>query len=292
MLSLGGILFEGFELPEKIAQGGNQELVIQKTIGGRRVIDSMGPDDAPIEWSGRFLGETAQLRALRLDLLRRSGREVELAFGLRAYRVVVRSFQAQIERPYLVPYSISCEIIEDLVAGDGGQESRTIEAEIELDLVEAEIAAQQRLILMAVIETVRGLISGRITAGNLVKSIGMVAIAEIQGAATEAIATATGSAFTADLIVSSVSSAGMAAASGASGAAVGQAAAQGAVGAATTAALSAPIGFAGVTPGGNPEIMSTNLERVTEASETSYASHRVANHMTRLRTTVENIPPP
>src|SRR4051812_29902390 len=110
--NLGGIEFEGFELPEKLELGGEQAMVVQRVIGGKRVIHAMGPDDAPIEWSGRLLGETAQLRALRLDLLRRAGRELEFRFAHRAYKVVIRRFKAEHERPYLIPYSITLEVVK------------------------------------------------------------------------------------------------------------------------------------------------------------------------------------
>jgi hypothetical protein len=144
MLTLGDIEFTGFALPENIDLGGEQALVVQKVIGGARVVHAMGPDDAPIEWSGRFLGETAELKAFRLDLMRRKGEELDFRFANRAYRVVIKKFTAKHERPYLVSFSITLEVVKDLMAGSGGKDSNSIEAQIDADLLAAEIYAQGR----------------------------------------------------------------------------------------------------------------------------------------------------
>ena len=56
-VTLGGFAFQDFEVPERIPAGGEQMLAIHKLVGGRRVIDAMGRDDAALEWSGYFLGD-------------------------------------------------------------------------------------------------------------------------------------------------------------------------------------------------------------------------------------------
>jgi len=43
--------------------GGAQMMAIHKLIGGQRVIDTLGPDDENISWTGRFVGAgTVSLR--------------------------------------------------------------------------------------------------------------------------------------------------------------------------------------------------------------------------------------
>ena len=112
-LTLGGVVFRGFEVPEKIRSGGEQMLAVHKLPGGGRVVDSMGPDDADIPWSGRFRGVSAEKRALTLDYLRRQGKQVLLTYSLRRYQVIIKEFTADFEQPYEIPYSICCFVVLD-----------------------------------------------------------------------------------------------------------------------------------------------------------------------------------
>jgi hypothetical protein len=115
-LVLGTIAFTEWELPEQIPFGGAQQIASHRMIGGKTSVDAMGPDDAPIAWSGRFLGATAELRARRVDLLRRSGRAVLLTWSSFVYRVVVTKFNAEYFNGGNITYSIQCTVIEDLVS--------------------------------------------------------------------------------------------------------------------------------------------------------------------------------
>jgi hypothetical protein len=112
-LTLGGVVFQGFEVPETINAGGEQMLAVHKLPGGSRVIDAMGPDDADIKWRGRFRGSSAEQRALTLDFLRRQGQQVLLNYSLRRYQVVINNFEADFEQSYEIPYSISCAVVLD-----------------------------------------------------------------------------------------------------------------------------------------------------------------------------------
>ncbi|MDY3551400.1 hypothetical protein R5W24_000476 [Gemmata sp. JC717] len=112
-LSLGGVVFSGFEIPESIPFGGDQRLAVHKLPGGARVIDSLGPDDADIRWSGRFRGPGSEPRGMLLDYMRRQGRKVLLAWGLHRYQVVVRQFEANYQNPFEIPYSITCTVVLD-----------------------------------------------------------------------------------------------------------------------------------------------------------------------------------
>lgn len=46
ILTLGPVLFQDFEVPEKISVGGEHSLVVHKLVGRARVVDAMGRDDA------------------------------------------------------------------------------------------------------------------------------------------------------------------------------------------------------------------------------------------------------
>lgn len=112
-LLLGPVTFRDFELPARIGFGGAQMLAVHRLPGGARVIDAMGPDDAPIMWSGAFAGPDAADRARLLDVLREQGLPLPLAWGGFAYLVVIAAFEAKFERPNWVPYRIACTVLVD-----------------------------------------------------------------------------------------------------------------------------------------------------------------------------------
>lgn len=113
ILTLGGILFSDFEVPEKISFGGEHQFVVHKLPGGARVIDAMGRDDADISWAGRFRGNAAEFRARSLDFMRISGQPVELVWSTFRYQVLVRSFEADFQQPFEIPYRITCMVVTD-----------------------------------------------------------------------------------------------------------------------------------------------------------------------------------
>ena len=112
-LLLGPVAFQSFELPPRIGFGGAQRLAIHRLPGGARVIDAMGPDDAPIAWAGTFSGSDAADRARALDLLRSEGAVLPLAWDAFAYLVVIAGFEASYERTNWVPYRIACAVLAD-----------------------------------------------------------------------------------------------------------------------------------------------------------------------------------
>lgn len=110
---LGDFVFDGWEIPEKISWGGAQRVNVHKLIGGERVIDSMGPDNADIAWSGIFLSPDASLRADQLDQMRKDGELLELVFAGRYYSVVISSFTADQRMLSYVPYNITLAVQRD-----------------------------------------------------------------------------------------------------------------------------------------------------------------------------------
>ena len=113
ILTLGGIIFQGFEIPDVIRIGGEQALVVHKLPGGARTVDAMGADDADIPWSGRFRGREAESRARLLERYRKTGQVVPLRWSTYRYRVIVQSFRADYQQPFEIPYSVNCTVVSD-----------------------------------------------------------------------------------------------------------------------------------------------------------------------------------
>lgn len=123
-LQLGNFIFAALEIPAEINFGGAQRLAVHQLVGGTKVIDSMGRADDAITWSGLLMGggkdrsgniifTGAVERAQFLDSMRISGLPVELTWGKFKYTVVVREFKGNYQKSYLIPYHLTCEVIQD-----------------------------------------------------------------------------------------------------------------------------------------------------------------------------------
>jgi hypothetical protein len=140
-LALGPVLFQEFEIPEKLPFGGDQMLVVRKLIGGDRVVDAMGRDDGDKEWSGRFRGASAEARARQLDSLRIAGQSLLLTWSSLRYLVVIKSFKAEFQQPYEIPYSITCLVLQDL-SSPILQAAPSVDASITSDVNAATLISQ------------------------------------------------------------------------------------------------------------------------------------------------------
>lgn len=112
-LQLGDFTFSDFAVPEHLPFGGEQTVVVHKLIGGVRVVDVMGRDDQAITWSGIFLGKDALVQARYLDSLSIAGKPLVLSWSEFKYTVVVRRFEGDFHNFHRIPFSISCEIVDD-----------------------------------------------------------------------------------------------------------------------------------------------------------------------------------
>lgn len=112
-LILGSVAFRDFEIPSGINFGGRQRLAIHELTNGRRVIDSLGPDESEISFSGTFSGADATLRARMLNSLRAAGDASKLTWDVFVYTVVLSRFEAHYENPVWIPYHISCTVVRD-----------------------------------------------------------------------------------------------------------------------------------------------------------------------------------
>lgn len=116
VVKLGDFVFTTPEVPEHIPFGGDQRLVVHKLVGGDRVIDALGRDDAPLTWSGLLYGKKAIDRAKLLDGYRIKGEPHTLTWSKFRYRVVVRRFLPDFEQAWQIPYTITCEVVKDEAA--------------------------------------------------------------------------------------------------------------------------------------------------------------------------------
>jgi hypothetical protein len=120
-LILGGIAFDSFSTPDAMGAGGKQHIVVHKLPGGQRVIDTLGPDEDNITWSGKFYGNNAYANALALDGMRAAGQVVPLIFGGQFRSVIIDTFSYHIRRlPEWVEYSISCMVYQNQSLGTLG----------------------------------------------------------------------------------------------------------------------------------------------------------------------------
>src|SRR3979411_881178 len=92
-LVLGGISFDGFSTPSAMGAGGKQSMVVHKLPGGQRVVDTLGPDEDKITWSGEFFGNDAYANALGLDGMRAAGQVLPLSWGGQFRSVIIDDFK-------------------------------------------------------------------------------------------------------------------------------------------------------------------------------------------------------
>jgi hypothetical protein len=118
-LVLGDFVFQDMEIPEDIGFGGDQRLSIKKMVGGARVIDAMGSDRRPPEWTGYFFptqaGQSALDRALTVQQMADAAQPVTLSWDEIYLMVYIRTFEPDY-RFARIPYKIVCEVLQDLTA--------------------------------------------------------------------------------------------------------------------------------------------------------------------------------
>ena len=121
--------------------GGNQAMVVHKLPGGSRVIDTLGPDEANIVWSGKFFGNAAYATALALDGMRAAGQVLPLAWGGQFRSVIIDNFIYKVVRmPTWVKYAISCTVYQNPALGNLTQSTSSIDTLVSSDLSTAAAA--------------------------------------------------------------------------------------------------------------------------------------------------------
>jgi hypothetical protein len=203
-LTLGTIAFTEWELPETIPFGGKQAYTIHRMSGGARIIDALGPDDTNIGWSGRFFGTTAELRARRVDLLRRSGKAVLLSWSSFVYEVVVTAFRGDFTQSFNIPYQIEVAVVRDVVSDVLGPLVQQGEDMIRDGLSDALGATAGDTVLTPIVTGLQTTFTDVLTSGTrpTLASISTSAMAGLQAGSAQAFASSTAVAETADATLS------------------------------------------------------------------------------------------
>jgi len=116
VITLGSVTFQDFEVPQKVTVEGGQRLALHQLIGGGRIVDVLGDDPGKISFSGIFSGVDAALRAQVLDAATAAGEQIPLFWDSFFYQVVIEDFSVSYEKPWWVPFSVTCLVVLDPVA--------------------------------------------------------------------------------------------------------------------------------------------------------------------------------
>jgi hypothetical protein len=117
-LVLGGIAFDDYSTPSAMGAGGKQAMVVHKLPGGSRVVDTLGPDEDNIAWTGQFFSNDALEKVAALDGMRAAGLVLGLEFAGQFRSVIIDSFKYQIRRePVWIEYQISCLVYQNPMLG-------------------------------------------------------------------------------------------------------------------------------------------------------------------------------
>jgi hypothetical protein len=114
---MSGQIFEftGLEQPQSLSSGGEQRLAIHEMVGGQRVIDAMGVSLSDIGFGGIFTdGANATDRAGYLQNLMTTGASQILAWDVYRFRGLIRSFHANFESFWRIPYQLTFTPSESL----------------------------------------------------------------------------------------------------------------------------------------------------------------------------------
>lgn len=135
VLTLGGFAFDEFSTPSEMMGGGKQAMVVHKLPGGRRVIDTLGPDEDEIVWKGFFFGDNAYNDALTLDAMRAAGQVISLSWGGQFRSVIIQHFVYKVRRlPVWVDYSINCMVYQNPSLGALGGVVNSLDTMVSGDL--------------------------------------------------------------------------------------------------------------------------------------------------------------
>jgi hypothetical protein len=138
VLVLGSIAFDSWSTPEKMPFGGKQELVVHQLPGGSRVVDTLGPVEKNIIFTGQMYENNAYGVADELDSMRIAGAQVPLTFAGRFYMVIIEEVIVDIRRfPQLVEYHCNCLVVQNNMAGSLGAITSTTSQFVVSDMATA-----------------------------------------------------------------------------------------------------------------------------------------------------------
>ena len=134
-LILGGLIFDDWSTPSTMPFGGKHAMAVHKLPGGARVVDTLGPDERDLTWTGTFWGDGAYENALALNGLRQSGSVLPLSFGGQSYQVVIAEALVDIRRlPQYATYTVNCIVAGNPMAGNLGSQPSTVDTTVSADI--------------------------------------------------------------------------------------------------------------------------------------------------------------
>lgn len=109
-VQIGGLVLTGMEVPDRIRDGGQQQVVVHRLPGGGRVLDAVGNDPSRLELEGRFLGPTAFARSQMLKQMRIAGKPVSFSGAGLTLTVKIAEFSCDYQQKGIViPYRLVLE---------------------------------------------------------------------------------------------------------------------------------------------------------------------------------------
>lgn len=110
---IGTIDFLGFEQPQSVTFGKEQQSYKHILIGGGRVIDLLGAGDPDITFSGYFTGEGGTLRAQFLESVVNTSQQLTLTATQFIKQVVVTKFTYGFHAVFPIAYTITLQVVQD-----------------------------------------------------------------------------------------------------------------------------------------------------------------------------------
>jgi len=172
-LTLGGISFQGFEVPASVCLAGKQRLAVHRLMSGAQIIDVLGRDEETVEWEGALSGSDASARACELDRLRLAGAPLTLSWDVFTFEILIAAFAADYRSPWWIPYSLSCTVVQDLSSPVGDPTVAII------DLIAGDVLAAGQYANVAGFQA-------SITAGGIVPGSAAYAVSLTAGLAAQA----------------------------------------------------------------------------------------------------------
>ncbi|MFT9044579.1 hypothetical protein [Acetobacter orientalis] len=109
-VQIGDLVLTGMEVPDRIRDGGQQQVVVHRLPGGGRVLDAVGNDPSRLELEGRFLGPTAFARSQMLKQMRIAGKPVSFSGAGLTLTVKIAEFSCDYQQKGIViPYRLVLE---------------------------------------------------------------------------------------------------------------------------------------------------------------------------------------
>lgn len=106
--------FQDFEIPESISVGSRQGTSVHTLVGGKRIVDTLGPIPVSPGWAGEFIGANALTRFLYLKTQCDQAVLFQLEWSQFAYTGVIAAIEADFMQETRVAYRLSFLVEVDL----------------------------------------------------------------------------------------------------------------------------------------------------------------------------------